>query len=164
MAAPGRAGHRVVTEADKAALKRHRSDAALQDAHAGEVLDLQAAGGNGAVARLIQAKLTVGPAGDAYEQEADRVAGDVMSSLDADAGPQRQEEEELMAKRVDTAQRQEDEELMMKRVEGPQRQPEEEELMAKRVEGVQRQEDDYSVSIPSMIFCTESASRADASE
>jgi len=44
-----------------------------------DILGLQRAAGNRAVTRLIQAKLTVGPAGDRYEQEADRVADQVMS-------------------------------------------------------------------------------------
>lgn len=40
---------------------------------------LQQTVGNRAVQRLLQAKLTVGPANDQYEQEADRVAGQVMT-------------------------------------------------------------------------------------
>ena len=44
-----------------------------------DILALQRLAGNQAVTRLIQAKLTVGPAGDKYEQEADRVADQVMS-------------------------------------------------------------------------------------
>ncbi len=44
-----------------------------------DILTLQRLAGNRAVARLIQAKLTVGPAGDKYEQEADRVAEQVVS-------------------------------------------------------------------------------------
>jgi hypothetical protein len=47
------------------------------DLHA--VLHLQQTVGNRAVSRLIQAKLTVGPAGDRYEQEADRVAQQVTA-------------------------------------------------------------------------------------
>lgn len=91
--------------------------------------DLAKSGG-----RRLQTKLTLGPPGDRYEQEADRVAKQVMSSIDVASGPslaaQRQpEEEELMAKRL---QRQpEEEELMMKPL--LQRQPEEEELMMKPV-------------------------------
>jgi hypothetical protein len=44
-----------------------------------DILALQRMVGNRAVSRLIQAKLTVGPAGDRYEQEADRVAEQVVS-------------------------------------------------------------------------------------
>lgn len=43
---------------------------------------LQRTAGNRAVSRLIQAKLTVGPVGDKYEQEADRVADSVMRTPD----------------------------------------------------------------------------------
>ncbi|UCC86430.1 MAG: DUF4157 domain-containing protein [Anaerolineales bacterium] len=43
-----------------------------------DILALQRAYGNRAVTGLIQAKLTVGPVGDRYEQEADRVAQQVM--------------------------------------------------------------------------------------
>jgi hypothetical protein len=45
-----------------------------------DILALQRLAGNQAVTRLIQAKLTVGPAGDRYEQEADRVADQIVSS------------------------------------------------------------------------------------
>jgi hypothetical protein len=44
-----------------------------------DILALQRSAGNRAVTRLIQAKLTVGAAGDRYEQEADRIADQVMS-------------------------------------------------------------------------------------
>jgi hypothetical protein len=44
-----------------------------------DILALQRVAGNRAVTRLIQTKLSVGPAGDRYEQEADRVAEQVMS-------------------------------------------------------------------------------------
>ncbi|MCU1372716.1 MAG: hypothetical protein JWO68_2 [Actinomycetia bacterium] len=45
------------------------------------LLNLQRKAGNAAVNRMVQTKLTVGEAGDAYEQEADRVAADVMRRL-----------------------------------------------------------------------------------
>lgn len=49
------------------------------------VLDLQRAVGNRAVVRaVVQRSLQVGPAGDRFEQEADRIADDVMRAL---AGP-----------------------------------------------------------------------------
>lgn len=65
----------------------------------GDILGLQRAAGNRAVSRLIQAKLTVGGSGDRYEQEADRVAEQVMSCQQPATGSQpqavqRQEEEE----------------------------------------------------------------------
>ena len=68
----------------------------------GGIHDLQRLLGNQGVQRLLaanpglaQAKLTVGAADDAYEQEADRVAGEVMSmqAPAASAGVQRQEDE-----------------------------------------------------------------------
>lgn len=93
------------------------------------------------VAPFLQTKLTVGPAGDRYEQEADRVAKDVVSHVGAsaataDKGAQRQpEEEELMMSRL---QRQsiEDEELLQGK--WLQRQGiEDEELMMKPVVGME---------------------------
>jgi Domain of unknown function (DUF4157) len=47
------------------------------------MLHLQRQMGNQAVGRLIQAKLTVGEANDVYEQEADRVAAEVVSQIHA---------------------------------------------------------------------------------
>ena len=44
-----------------------------------DILALQRAAGNRAVTRLIQTKLMVGPVGDMYEREADRVADQVMT-------------------------------------------------------------------------------------
>lgn len=59
------------------------------------VLSLQRIRGNNFVQRLaIQAKLKVGPAGDRYEREADRVADQVMRMTEAPNPVQRQEEEE----------------------------------------------------------------------
>lgn len=43
------------------------------------ILALQRTAGNRAVTRLIQAKLMVGPVGDKYEREADRVAEQVLT-------------------------------------------------------------------------------------
>lgn len=67
----------------------------------------------------VRGKLAIGEAGDRYEQEADKVASEVLQRLDAPAAVQRQEaiEEELQAKPEITAlQRQEepDEELQAK--------------------------------------------------
>jgi hypothetical protein len=59
------------------ALQRALADPA--GASPSDILALQRAAGNRAVTRLIQAKLTVGPTGDKYEQEADRVADQVVS-------------------------------------------------------------------------------------
>src|SRR5512143_332198 len=74
------------------------------DAQPGDLLALQRGAGNQAVQRLlarhsVQARLTVGPAGDRYEQEADRVAHQVMlmaapQTTDHRPAVQRQAEEE----------------------------------------------------------------------
>ncbi len=48
-----------------------------------EMMRLQRTIGNWATGQLVQAKLTLGPAGDKYEQEADRTARQVMRSLNA---------------------------------------------------------------------------------
>lgn len=45
------------------------------------LLDIQRRAGNTATRRMVQTKLTIGHAGDAHEQEADRVAADVMRRL-----------------------------------------------------------------------------------
>ncbi len=89
---------------------------AMQDpgaASTGAILQMQASAGNRSVQRLlhkaaIQAKLTVGPAGDRYEQEADRVADQVMRSsnpLDESvqrhsSPPAKAEEEEVQRKPI----------------------------------------------------------------
>jgi hypothetical protein len=97
----------------------------------GGLQDLQRLLGNQGVQRFLaanptiaQAKLTVGAADDAYEQEADRVASEVMSmpgpAAGGDTGVQREaapeEEEMLRGKREADVQRQEvEEEIEMKR-------------------------------------------------
>ena len=88
---------------------------------------------------LVQTKLTVGPAGDKYEQEADSVAGQVVKSLTADkpSPVQKQEDEVGQAK----LQRQEEEEMIMPKL---QRQEEEEMIMPK----LQRQEEDELQTAP----------------
>jgi len=110
-----------------------------------KVLALQRTAGNQAVQRLlaqhqVQAKLTVGPAHDSYEQEADQVAAQVMSKPDAPAASQAQrapeEEEEIQAKRLVQRAPEEEEEIQAKRL--VQRAPEEEEeVQTKRL--VQRE-------------------------
>lgn len=78
----------------------------------GDILALQRTVGNRATTHLIQAKVRVGPTGDRYEREADRVAAQVMHFPAPEGGQtaQRQgtEEEELQAKPL--VQRQEEEE------------------------------------------------------
>ncbi|MDF2721049.1 MAG: hypothetical protein K0Q59_724 [Paenibacillus sp.] len=133
------------------------------------VMQLQRSIGNKAIETMIssalpnkvQTKLSVGPAGDMYEQEADQVGqmvADKLSSADGGAaqsvqreeGPE-EESEDLMMKRSPDIQREEGleeegEDLMMKRSpEGIQREEgleeEGEDLMMKRSpEGIQREE------------------------
>ncbi|MEA3309305.1 MAG: DUF4157 domain-containing protein, partial [Chloroflexota bacterium] len=83
------------------------------------ILTLQRTVGNRATTHLIQAKVRVGPTGDRYEREADRVAAQVMHFPAPEGGQtaQRQgtEEEELQAKPLASSitplvQRQEEEE------------------------------------------------------
>jgi hypothetical protein len=124
---------------------------------------LQRTIGNQALGRLaIQRKMTLGPVGDKYEQEADAVAKQVVGKLHATSTQtapaqtaQRQEEEELQMKPLvqrqeeeeelqmkplPLVQRQEEEELQMKPL--VQRQEEEEELQMKPLPLVQRQEEE----------------------
>ncbi|PXF60950.1 MAG: hypothetical protein C4B59_06250 [Candidatus Methanogaster sp.] len=120
-----------------------RATAAPESLTTADLLQLQRTIGNRAVGQLlsginagqreslahgslIQAKLTINPPGDIYEQEADRVAGQVVDRINQPAGPgqavQRQEmpeeeEELLQGKMIDAIQRQdipeEEEELQM---------------------------------------------------
>ncbi|MEL6404705.1 MAG: DUF4157 domain-containing protein [Chloroflexota bacterium] len=64
----------------------------------------------------VQAKLTVTPAGDKYEQEADAVADQVMQTMRV----QRMDDEDMMMQRVDDEdmmmQRMDDEDMMMQRM------------------------------------------------
>jgi hypothetical protein len=134
--------------------------AALTDSRAasvGVMLRLQRTAGNRAVAHFIQTKLTVGPAHDQYEQEADRVAQQVMTMPTPIGGTQpagadhssvqreAAEEEEVQMKPLAASitplvqrQAEEEEEIQAKPI--AQRQPEEEELQMKPA--VQRQEDE----------------------
>jgi hypothetical protein len=82
---------------------------ALQSA--ADALTLQRAIGNRRTSQLIQAKLTVGAAHDPLEQEADRVAEQVVNRSSIQRNP---EEDELQAMRIQRAPEDEDE-LMTKR-------------------------------------------------
>ncbi len=100
----------------------------------------------------IQPKLTLGPVGDKYEQEADAVAKQVVSNLGQQPPAQRQEEEDEMAQMQPLVQRHEEEELQMMSLPLLQRHDEEqmqmsplaqrheEELQMKLGENAQRQE------------------------
>lgn len=141
-----------------------RAHLAPQTLAPADVLGLQRSVGNRATGRIlagslpIQAKMEVGPANDKHEQEADRVAREVVrrtstpQALEANeaAGIQRQPlaaqidgvqrvDEDEMAMKRDTLQRAEEDELEMKR-ETLQR-TEEDELEMKR-ETLQRAEED----------------------
>jgi Domain of unknown function (DUF4157) len=132
----------------------------------GDILGLQRAAGNRATSRLIQTRLTVGAAGDRYEQEADRVAERVltMTAPGPQQAVQRQEdEEEVQAKPVAAditplAQRQEDEEevqtkpLTIGTTSPVQRQEDEEEVQAKPAPGtdVERHADGSFGATPGM--------------
>ncbi|MCZ7666580.1 MAG: DUF4157 domain-containing protein [Chloroflexi bacterium] len=111
---------------------------------------LQRTIGNQALRRLtIQRKMSVGPVGDKYEQEADAVAKQVVSQLHNSkthqtsqaATAQRQEDEELQMEPL--VQRQEEEELQMKPF--LQRQEDEEELQMKPL--LQRQEEEEELQM-----------------
>lgn len=99
------------------------------------ILHLQRLAGNRATHHLIQSKLMVGPADDRYEQEADRVAQQVMAKDKGGSQPvQRQEEEEEvqtkpLAASITHLQRQEDEEEVQTKP--IQRQEDEEEIQTK---------------------------------
>jgi hypothetical protein len=67
----------LTQQADPETLQRAIADPRV--ARPSDIVALQRTVGNQAVMRLIQTKLTVGPAGDRYEQEADRVAEQVLS-------------------------------------------------------------------------------------
>jgi hypothetical protein len=111
----------------------------LDNLQPADILALQRTIGNSATTRLIQTKLTVGPAGDQYEQEADRVAAQVMTMpAPAETQPALQrapeEEEELQMKPLAASitplvQRapEEEEELQMKPLVQREAMPEEEE-------------------------------------
>lgn len=128
----GRAQEPEPKDLDAAAMESHASllgDSRLNlPANAGQraqlVSDLQRSYGNAYVQRLlksraVQAKLTVNPPGDKYEQEADRVAEAVTSASTAEVQRQaEEEEEEMQMKRAGDqtgleVQRQEEEEEMI---------------------------------------------------
>jgi hypothetical protein len=119
----------------------------------GSLSDLQRVLGNQGLQRMlaqrkIQAKLTVGAADDQYEQEADRVAKNVMSAGPASDNVQRvgPEDDELQMKRADIQRvGPEEDELQMKRADIQRIGEEEDELMMKRAD-IQRAEVDMSGS------------------
>ena len=149
-------------QSEPAALQRAIVDPSR--ARPADILALQRTAGNQAVSRLIQTTLTVGGAGDRYEQEADRVAEQVVSSqrsrpmgapsATGQPGVQRQGEEEevqtkpLAATITPVIQRQmEEEEVQTKPL--VQRQVEEEEVQTKPL--VQRQGEEEEVQAKPLL-------------
>jgi hypothetical protein len=70
-------------------------------------------------AQKLQAKLAIGAVGDKYEQEADKVASQVVQTINTPKNIQREDEDKLQAKPLESIQREEaleeeDEELQMK--------------------------------------------------
>jgi hypothetical protein len=92
----------LTEQAELATLQRAIADP--RAARPADILALQRTVGNRAVTRLIQPKLTIGPTGDQYEQEADRVADQVASmgtptsSQPVQLQAEEEEEEEVQAK------------------------------------------------------------------
>ena len=76
-----------------------RAEIAPGSLRAGQVLQLQRTVGNRATGQLLQAKLKLGPVGDVYEQEADRVAAQVVhASRQPDVQREDMDEEMMQAK------------------------------------------------------------------
>jgi Domain of unknown function (DUF4157) len=100
----------------------------------------------------VQAKLSIGAVGDKYEQEADQVASQVVQKINAPENLQRDEEEQVQAKPLESIQR---EEL-----------PEEEELQMKPLaESIQRvEEEEEELQMKPTLQRRESAAGGDASE
>ncbi len=144
--------------------RRQGTHASLKPAERVHLLQhLQSQAGNRAVTQLardlaIQPKLTVTPAGDVYEQEADHIADQVLQQIQNGAGSpevqrQEEEEEEMQMKREAAIQRQEipeeEEELMMQRDLSAQRQdiPEEEEALQMQADGTMRTSDPLTTAV-----------------
>jgi len=124
----------------KQAVLQKKTAVNLNNPSLAQISHLQRTVGNQAIQRaiqrtVIQRKMTVGPVGDKYEQEADTVAKQVVNNLQTS---------EIQPKEAETAQRQEEEDdLQMKPISSIspiQRQENEDELQAKSV--AQRQEDE----------------------
>jgi hypothetical protein len=125
----------------KPAVEAQQKETTPPQVETNSLVDLQRLIGNQGLQRMlaqrqIQAKLTVGAADDVYEQEADRVAKEVMSGGANDAVQRAApEEEEMMLKRAEIQRAApEEEEMMLKRADIQRAAPEEEEMMLKRAE------------------------------
>ncbi|MBP7693513.1 MAG: DUF4157 domain-containing protein [Anaerolineales bacterium] len=116
-----------------------------KDAAPPGVAGLQQTVGNRAVQRLLQAKLVVGPANDAYEHEADQVAGQVMQMPAAVQRAGVEEEAPVQAKPLAATisrlvQRASPEEEMPAQGKRLQRAEEEEPLQGKRLQRAEEEE------------------------
>jgi hypothetical protein len=149
---------------EQAVFQARKLDVENPSTRPANVLALQRAYGNRAVSGLIQAKLKVGPVGDRYEQEADRVAGQVMgmqvpakgpgsetkgqSTLQREAEPQGVQTRPLAASITPFVQRAEEEqELQAKPL--VQRAEEEQELQAKPL--IQRAEEEQELQAKPLV-------------
>jgi hypothetical protein len=107
----------------KPAVEAQQKETTPPHVETNSLVDLQRVIGNQGLQRMlaqrqIQAKLTVGAADDVYEQEADRVAQEVMSGASNNEAVQRAgpEEDEMMLKRADIQRAgPEEDEMMLKR-------------------------------------------------
>jgi len=101
---------RPLSTKENSASNKQKTGFKSQNSHVDRILFLQRTIGNQAVQRLIksgalQAKLRIGQPGDKYEQEADRVADEVMRmpepGVQRQVEPEEEEEEILQTKPVD---------------------------------------------------------------
>ncbi|MEM6282509.1 MAG: DUF4157 domain-containing protein [Chloroflexota bacterium] len=94
----------------------------------------------------VQAKMTVTPANDTYEKEADAVAASVVQKMQSpDIQRAEGEEEEMMMKRIQREEGGEEEEMMMKRIQREEG-GEEEEMQMKRIQRAEVDEDGGDIS------------------
>ncbi|MDQ0872960.1 hypothetical protein QFZ77_001619 [Paenibacillus sp. V4I3] len=153
---------RINRQPDTSLQTNHRTKSSTQGQSAGaDLMNIQRTIGNKAVGSMltVQTKLTVGPVGDSYEQEADQVGKEVADHIAASEssgasktdvqrteseGAGSEAEELQMKPAADTIQRMEEEdELQMKPADTIQRMEEEEELQMKpSAETIQRMEEE----------------------
>ncbi|RPI78378.1 MAG: DUF4157 domain-containing protein, partial [Chloroflexi bacterium] len=115
---------------------------ALASARPADIISLQRIAGNAAVSSLLQTKLTVGAVNDPYEQEADRVAGQVMSGFENSTGPTAESQPSILQRTA-----QEEEEIQTKPLAASitplvQRLPEEEEEVQTMVQRAPEEEEE----------------------
>ncbi|MEM6528646.1 MAG: DUF4157 domain-containing protein [Chloroflexota bacterium] len=94
----------------------------------------------------VQAKMTVTPANDTYEKEADAVAASVVQKMQSpDIQRAEGEEEEMQMKRIQREEGGEEEEMQMKRIQREEG-GEEEEMQMKRIQRAEVDEDGGDIS------------------